>query len=504
MVSLKKEAIAPSFVSSPPLSATPSGGASDYDLDDTTQPRLEKPHGPKPLRKRRPRTDSSPVSASSSIPTGTLPGARSTISSSTTDVDREDPARLLPDLVLHRNADQQEEVPTHASDDLEKAFSLIEASQKGVLPDNLESPEWVVLQISQSRYLYLRRRLENHGLLEYFDHGGLRYDWNPDRGVLVLRLMASHLHECIKLSISDEIKTWLRGLAAGDSQVAELASDITPCGHAWVQLQGNEGTGKKSPDGQFLFIQSTAAEEHTAPSQQTTVPQFITEVGYSQKAKDLKQCAKDYYECSDGKIKTVLTIDLPYADAEDRTAAFCLYRGPKRIFKDTAFRNAQGGVTDASLQLFLSDFIPGKVLRRLDPQIRAQVKQSNIELPARQLCESLEKAEHIQAQVDAEQKRQEARPSKKRKAVHWGSSAEEDEDESKTHSSDSSSSTSSGQDASYQDGRTSSPSKRRRTVPDTAARALPARRRTRSISRAETESSTRRTRSRSRGAAECT
>ncbi|KAF3768444.1 hypothetical protein M406DRAFT_349735 [Cryphonectria parasitica EP155] len=436
MVTCGKEATALSFAPSPPLSASPNGGASDRDLDDT-----QKGHGP-----QRSRSDSPPASITSSL-ADAQPHARSVTSSFTSDLQHE-PARPLRALALGSHGGQQEEERIQSRDDLERAFSLIQASQRGLLSDSSESLDRVALQISPSRYLELRQRLEDHGLLEYFDHGALRYDWNPDRGTLVLRLMASHLHERMKLCISDEIKTRLRDLAAREGELARHASHIIACGHAWVQLQGNKGQGKRSPDGQFLYIQSAAPPA----LRQTTTPQLVTEVGYNQKAEDLKQCAKDYYECSDGKIKTVLTIDLPYADAADRTAAFCLYRGPNRIFKNEAFRDAQGRTTDCTLPLLLSDFIPNNVLRRLSPQVRAQVKQSNLDLPARLLCEFLEDSERLQAQVDAEKKERDARPPKKRKAMHvqWDSDVEKAEDEDKTHSSDPSSS--SGSDSMYDDG----------------------------------------------------
>jgi hypothetical protein len=58
-------------------------------------------------------------------------------------------------------------------------------------------------------------------LLEYFEN--IRYDYEPDVGVLVLRLMPTRLHECIQ----DNIFIWITAqLFNLDPELAGLVENI--------------------------------------------------------------------------------------------------------------------------------------------------------------------------------------------------------------------------------------------------------------------------------------
>lgn len=193
------------------------------------------------------------------------------------------------------------------------------------MPD-LPSPDWYTLRISPSQYEELYRRLgdEDSDLLDYFENR-LRFDYDPDRGVLVLRLMASAIHEYLQDRIMDEIKAQLRAHAAGenDSDFASLLSDILSVGQAKVRLTTTRRYKKpvqarKRPDGQFRFRGTPAPRPHLSYHfEGSSTPRFLIEVGNSQKAEALKELAQDYYEKSRGPgVKTVLTIDTEYVRPE--------------------------------------------------------------------------------------------------------------------------------------------------------------------------------------------
>jgi hypothetical protein len=288
-----------------------------------------------------------------------------------------------------------------------------------------------------------------------------------------------------------------------DSIVPRLASRIESYGHLKIGLQAETGPAEKSPDGQFRYNSQRPA-------------QFVIEVGYSQNRQSLQQVAKDLYEDSDGKIKTVLTIDVTYHDPDlrggvpgssssapvDRSARFCLYRGPERIHHDQAFQDAQGrSVAGGDLHLFLSDFIPDATLKGLAPQQRTRVKQHRITISARQLSRLLKKAEQEQEAEDARKRmakrkkpQNPGQPRRTAKRVRWEVDVDACEDGSAGANDDDT------------DGQAHKRSKTRLSEADRLYRGaagqaaggkLPERRRTRSESRA----SSRRTRSQSRSSA---
>ncbi|KAH8744082.1 hypothetical protein F5883DRAFT_591015 [Diaporthe sp. PMI_573] len=162
---------------------------------------------------------------------------------------------------------------TRPCSDLDTAFELVRAAWQGNLPDDLPCPEWHVLTISPAQFLDLCERLEKEGLLKYFED--LRYDYNPDRSELVLRLMETALHACMTERIRDAIKSQLQKLppqpdgAQSDSAqsdtdaplsdydpdalLSRLASKINTYGHMKIRLQAETGPARRSPDGQLCY-----------------------------------------------------------------------------------------------------------------------------------------------------------------------------------------------------------------------------------------------------------
>lgn len=316
------------------------------------------------------------------------------------------------------------------------ALEIIKAAQKGRLPSSLRSPDWIVLELSIAQYSELIERLEDIDLLEFFQDK-LRHDWDPDCGILVLRLMASPVHETLREDLYDDIKGRLRDLAssAADPDMSRHIAMIRSGGHASLQLESDSlenpshkkaMEAEKSPDCRMNYGD-------------TVRPQFVIEIAYSQKRASLQKLARDYYVGSEGEIKTVVTIDINYNPPDlrlssascpstcDQSAKFCLYRGPRQICKDQAFRDKAGNpVEGGDLKLLLSDFIPDSVLGQLRRPLRRQAKTMPIDISASQLCQYLARGEHRQALEDrakAIRKAQQSRPqpkSKKRKlAVLW-------------------------------------------------------------------------------------
>lgn len=393
MVSSRETVI---LVPSPPLSA--SAGASDSELDKHKQ----KHDAPQRLQ-AHPRPNSRTRSPPSSTP-GSFLSASS------------------PDGTQERRPTQLNEgAPTsrcvqdgNSDDDLDDAFSLIKASWQNLELVDVRCPEWTVLHISTSQYLDLCRRLEEHDpeLLDYFENV-LRSDYDPDRGILVLRLMASAVHEDFQEHIKQFILTRLKEIASdSDPNISHIASNIRSQGHTKMKLASKSrpperARARKSPDCQFLYFVPSTRSIRTRGRYRSIrySPQLIIEVGYSQKAKALRRLAQEYYEKSGAR--TVLTFNLGYSNPTERRAAsqgsstnraasFSFYRGPDCIHRDTVFRDPDGTPTADALRLCLADLVPDEVLSQLSPRTQDQARNAAIDVTAQLLCQLLAEAEEVQ------------------------------------------------------------------------------------------------------------
>lgn len=476
----------PAAVPSPPLSASPNGGASDTELDTNK-------HRGRGVRRQSRRRDSSPCSSTSRL-SHTHAHARAHTVSATSSFAED----ISQDKRQWETGPRRIDQTGSDRSSVDKAFSLVERSSQGQPLTAVTSPDWHVLKLPLPLYRILRERLENARLLDYFDRS-IRHDYDPQRGRLVLRMVESPLHGTLQDEVSFEIRHQLRLLAdkrPGDI-VADLASGLRSRSHAQLLLPNNsieEVLAEKSPDHQLFY----RAEKY---------PSFVMEVAVSQKSKNLEFLPQDYYEGSGGEIKTVLTIDVDSANPEKRAtttapkeARFSLYRGPERIQTNMVFRHKDGRPGDCSLQFLLSDFIPDEVLSGLSQQQESRIRETIVvDFTAEKLCRSLSLAEEAQASADVRV------PLKKRtRQVHWDrvyslSSDNEDKTDEDV------------------DGDIESVSKRRRTSDDRLYHGRHSRdsrkdipvTRTRSISRSEAEAGprdnavpSRRTRSMSRHQAE--
>lgn len=391
----KENMCAAAFVPSPPPST------SDHDASPRRSTRQRQ------RRHHHTRTNSSPCSSSSSI---AHPPLASVDTSFASDL-KSGGAPIVPPPDF---AQDEEAIPSiepvadeqDAHSDLDTVVALVKASWQGRLP--YDTPEWKVFHISKPQYEDLCTLLEEQGpgLLDYFTEN-LRHDYNPERAILVLRLMATAFHECLQEEILFHIRQWLQTLGTEETPVLRLlASDIKSLGHNKVQLDTAEGEGWKSPDCQLFFL-PTEADDNRPYHAEGYSPPFVIEVGYSQSGRALEDLAQEYYEDSGGHVKTVLTVDVKYTprgqrqSSIDKTASFCLYRGPRRVHLDVKFSDADGTpFAGTSLQLSLADFIPDSVLDQLSPDDRQEAEQCTINMSSEKLCSFIQSAARSQRGVD--------------------------------------------------------------------------------------------------------
>lgn len=445
----------PSLALSAPLSTSPSIGASDSPKLDSMAPQEADTQRRQLLQcwRQQSKTEFAPSSFTSSIG---LIDARKGAESEEEDEKEEDDE----DEKNQEGWVQPGQACSHSrhcrcigdssSHNVERALLLIQAAWQRKLSSNQNGCH--VLHISPSEYLELRERLNDpKPLLNYFDNV-LRFDYSPTHATLVLRLMATTVHEYMKEYFVDEVKEQLRALSRKHGQqhsavcacrVPQIIPEIKWHGHARLDLDADVGSDDDTGA-------NTNAVDTKSPDAQTwygaaSFPQFILEIGYSQKKVSLQDLARDYYAGSRGHIKTVLTLDIGYAkpskrrqssaSAEhtpiDHTSVLCLYRGPDRIHKDMVFRDAQGRPTSNRLQLLASDFIPDDEIERLSSQTQHCISDCIIDISAEALCKLLAEAEAAQSRKDArKRKREEEAPSqdvvqapRKRPSVNWARDA---------------------------------------------------------------------------------
>lgn len=315
---------------------------------------------------------------------------------------------FLPDKQDHSRSSCRSSSNTRREDppdDLDRALCLIRSSWEGRLPTGEQDIERCALRIPPARFIELRDRLaESPRLLEHFDND-IRFDYDPDRATLVLRLMVSELHEYIKDSICSAILVQLLQISKNkkySGSLRDLVTSIKSLGHALVPLNTRNAIAgqiqaKKSPDGQYRFLVKTPGQKPYFENR----PPFVIEVGYSQDAADLETLAQDYYELSNNQIKTVLTIDIDYskpvdyqAAAHGRAARFCLYRSQDRPHHNVVFRNARGNAADGSLDLRLIDFVPNFVLNNLSHNLCQTAEKVIVQIPFKELCQFVKEARY--------------------------------------------------------------------------------------------------------------
>lgn len=252
--------------------------------------------------------------------------------------------------------------------------------------------DWVAFtDCAPADYRRLHRELDDEPCVARYFADKIRHDYDPNCRVLVLRhLMPSSTHDVFISSLVDHIKRWLEAVKTKQQEqhVEEVLSRIKFGSTSDLEIRvpreltadaaspPASDTYIHSPDGQFLY----RGHKH---------PPFVIEIGYSQKRKDLAGLAKHYYEESDGRIKTVLTVDLEYMSKakrkalrrqsaaagrrapRSREASSSLYRGDECAMSNQLFRDTVGELIPGDgITLHLSDLVPDYVLDRLAKDLR--------------------------------------------------------------------------------------------------------------------------------------
>lgn len=230
---------------------------------------------------------------------------------------------------------------------------------------------------TQEAYKSLHNQLaECHGLLEHFE--GLRKDW--DSGVLTLFLMSpTPLHEEVQMKVVDVITKELDRVTTQNPSLGPFRSKISSGGQRRIRVKPANSRSRvaeweKCPDGSFRY-------------EDALYPPFVLEVAYSQEEKDLLSKVDTYFERIPGAISAVLTIDIDYAEENDRskpdffhTAAVSLWSSEARddtlVIKHTkarVFRGDDGQAKTGQIKVPFSLFLPIEERSRLPPDINPDI-----------------------------------------------------------------------------------------------------------------------------------
>ncbi|PVH90618.1 hypothetical protein DM02DRAFT_620927 [Periconia macrospinosa] len=204
--------------------------------------------------------------------------------------------------------------------------------------------------------------------------------------------MPTGVHELFIDGVEDAIRSQLKTIRSGSSEVARFAQKVRPARSTEIEFPVGDGpTSRKSksePDASFWHDDAQ-------------YPGVIIEVAYSQKKKRLGQLAEDYLLDSDANVRVVVGFDIEYGKKGSRRATLSTWRthiehtadgDELRVVQEAAdeiFRDEQGIATDhPGLQLHLSDFAYKGLVQEEMGNLNRELSIS-----AQQLCEFLNAAE---------------------------------------------------------------------------------------------------------------
>lgn len=227
----------------------------------------------------------------------------------------------------------------------------------------------------QAAFASLYERLDKHpGLLTHFEER-IWKEWDAGTGVLLLRLvpMAEPMHEVLKMKVDRAIDAELDRIAREIPSLQPLRERIVQAGHAHIKKRTRRSRAPefwKVPDGQTHFV-----------SQGCRYPPFLVEVAYSQDEKELHDTVKTYFKRFPGKICTILSIKVQWAEEQRRrlpdffhaasvslwTSAFSEANDVLiRHVLDAPFRDASGQALPGAVTIPLASFLPLRERDRYD------------------------------------------------------------------------------------------------------------------------------------------
>ncbi|EMD86585.1 hypothetical protein COCC4DRAFT_200428 [Bipolaris maydis ATCC 48331] len=210
----------------------------------------------------------------------------------------------------------------------------------------------VLFKLEKPEYEYLNEKLEQDDELWDYIQDKIRFCCNTNTRTIVIR-MPHEIHERFIDKVEGGIRTQIQTIALGSGKLAEFAKRVNSSRSAEIRFEDSKS--KYHPDASF---------RHDI----VKYPGVVIEVAFSQKKTLLNKLAEDYLMESNGNIRVVICLKLPYPKTL-REATLSVWR--PRIsetrdgymlesveeVKDQVFRDDQGNpVDDSGLQLYLSDF----------------------------------------------------------------------------------------------------------------------------------------------------
>ncbi|KAF2001250.1 hypothetical protein P154DRAFT_490637 [Amniculicola lignicola CBS 123094] len=271
--------------------------------------------------------------------------------------------------------------------------------------ENIKQGPWIEFQLAQGEYDEIERTLQQDDVLAGYVKDKIRYDYDEDRGRLVVR-MPTGVHGLFIDKVEDAIRTQLKIIRSKSGRSAQFAQKVHPARSTEINFTTSALSSKSKYEPDESFWHDDAQ-----------YPGVIIEVAYSQKKKRLGRLAENYLLDSDASVRVVVGLDIEYSEKGSRKASLSMWR--PRLFEtadgselraveeavNEPFRDDEGNPVDhPGLRLRLSDFTYEELA-----QAEMGDEDAEIFIPGIQLCQYL---------AAAESKAQRAQPLGKHSFVH--------------------------------------------------------------------------------------
>ncbi|KAF2220216.1 hypothetical protein BDZ85DRAFT_267365 [Elsinoe ampelina] len=195
---------------------------------------------------------------------------------------------------------------------IHSAIACIKTIKRGILEELSTSPNHS-FSLSPAQFNHLLQiAKQDQDLIGYIEDK-LRYDYDPVRQRLTLR-MPSSPHDSLARRLGYLIYDQLKDVAAGDDKASEFARNVHLVGSADITYEISGARKITQPDESFKH-------------DEMAFPGVILEMAFSQTLKDLRRKAKDHIYDSDGNIRAVVGLKLPYGvDASQKIATLHVWR----------------------------------------------------------------------------------------------------------------------------------------------------------------------------------
>ncbi|EAL86725.1 uncharacterized protein AFUA_7G08520 [Aspergillus fumigatus Af293] len=276
-----------------------------------------------------------------------------------------------------------------ASPIVTKVLRHLRQHQQGHRPQS----SWVEYPLKPKEYVDFTNLLGSDGRLSGYVKDKVRYDYNPSRSRLTVR-MPTAIHDTFCAKLAGEISNQLRQFEKSEGSVADFAGQIEHFSTSRINLPID------SEDDELKY--STREPDASFGHPKAQYPGVVIEICYSQKRRDVALLADDYILNTDGSIKVVVCVDIDYKQSQRATLSvwrpeYVTVEG-KEYFQTTAdvdaqaFRTDDGiPVEDTMLRLSLRDFATDPLLEEY-----ADINQEVV-ITAQQLCAFLQSAEARQS-----------------------------------------------------------------------------------------------------------